>query len=297
MKYKLKAYSILEFGKRKDIDGNPHQEDAIYPSMGEASPDDRLFMICDGMGGHDAGEVASQTVCEAISESILNDGHDKEGIFTNEDLMNALEDAYTALDEKDNGSPKKMGTTLALLKLHNNGATVAHIGDSRVYHIRPGKTEKNTKILFVTEDHSLVNSLVKAGEITKQEARHSRQRNIITRAMQPNVNRCEADISLITDITPGDYFYLCSDGMLEQYEMEDGSALKRIFSDEIPSPEEKVKILRGATANNSDNHSAYIVHILEIDDREDNSILSSSLTKETRTSFIDKIFSFFKDEI
>lgn len=85
--------------------------------------------------------------------------------------------------------------------------------------------------------------------------------------------------------------------MLEQDEMEDGSALKRIFSDEIPSPEEKVKILRGATANNSDNHSAYIVHILEIDDREDNSILSSGLTKETRTSFIDKILSFFKDEI
>lgn len=297
MKYKLKAYSILEFGKRKDIDGNPHQEDAIYPSMGEASPDDRLFMICDGMGGHDAGEVASQTVCEAISESILNDGHDNDGIFSNDDLINALEDAYTALNEKDNGSPKKMGTTLALLKLHNDGATVAHIGDSRVYHIRPGRTEEDTEILFVTEDHSLVNSLVKAGEITKQEARHSKQRNIITRAMQPSVNRCEADTSLITDIKPGDFFYLCSDGMLEQYEMEDGSALKRIFSDEIPSPEEKVKILRGATANNSDNHSAYIVHILEIDDREDNSILSSSLTKETRTSFIDKILSFFKDEI
>lgn len=271
MKYKLKAYPILEFGKRKDAAGNPHQEDSIYPPLGADASDSSLFMVCDGMGGHDAGEIASQTVCEAISYSILHDGHDAEGMFTKMDLLEALDNAYLALDEKDNGAEKKMGTTLALVKLHNDGATIAHIGDSRVYHIRPGKTEKETEIFFMTEDHSLVNSLVKAGEMTPEEARHSKQRNIITRAMQPGIDRCEADVALITDIQPGDYFYLCSDGMLEQDEMEDGSALQRIFSNEIPSPEEKVKILQGATANNSDNHSAYIIKILEIDGKKDNS--------------------------
>ena len=228
MKYKLKAYQILEFGKRKDAEGNPHQEDSIYPPMGTDASESSLFMVCDGIGGDDAGEVASQNVCDAISQSIQKDGHDEDGIFTNEDLINSLDSPYIALDEKDNGAVKKMGTTLAFLKLHNGCATMAHIGDSRVYHIRPGKTENETEILFMTEDHSLVNRLVKAGEITKEEARHSKRRNIITRAMQPGVDRCEADIALINDIQPGDYFYLCSDGMLEQDEMEDGTVLKRI---------------------------------------------------------------------
>lgn len=294
MKYKIKAYPILEFGKRKDAEGNPHQEDSIYPPIESAASESSLFMVCDGMGGHDAGEVASQTVCDAISQSILNDGHDEEGLFTNMDLLEALDNAYIALDEKDNGAEKKMGTTLALLKLHNDGATIAHIGDSRVYHIRPGKTEKETKILFMTEDHSLVNSLVKADEMTQEEARHSKQRNIITRAMQPGVDRCEADITLITDIKQSDYFYLCSDGMLEQDEMEDCSSLKRIFSNEIPSPEEKAKILRGATANNSDNHSAYIIQILEIDGKSGDWVSSSGSAELSKYSFLNKILSHFK---
>lgn len=288
---KLRAYSILEFGKRKDAEGNPHQEDSIYPPFGTDASESRLFMVCDGMGGHEAGEVASQTVCDAISESILNDGHDAENFFTNDDLLDALENAYEALDEKDNGADKKMGTTLALLKFHNEGATIAHIGDSRVYHIRPGKTEKETEILFMTEDHSLINSLVKAGELTPEEARHSRQRNVITRAMQPGEIKCEADVALITDIKPGDYFYLCSDGMLEQDEMGDGTALKRIFSNEIASPEEKVKILKGATATNSDNHSAYIIQILEINGNIYKAELFGEPHPTKKTSFLEKILS------
>lgn len=297
MKYRLKAYPILEFGKRKDAEGNPHQEDSIYPPIGIDASASRLFMVCDGMGGHDAGEVASQAVCDAISNSIQNDGHDEDGIFTNMDLLEALEGAYLALDEKDNGAEKKMGTTLALLKFHNEGATIAHIGDSRVYQIRPGKTEKETEILFMTEDHSLVNSLVKAGEMTHEEGRHSKQRNIITRAMQPGVNRCEADIALIIDIKPGDYFYLCSDGMLEQDEMEDGSALKRIFSNEIPSLEQKVKILQGATANNSDNHSAYIIQILEVEKEKEvdkHNIKVESKLIQSKKTLLEKIFSHFR---
>ena len=57
MKYKIKVYSIYEFGKRVDSEGNPHQEDNMFPLHGEACDDDRLFILCDGMGGHDAGEV------------------------------------------------------------------------------------------------------------------------------------------------------------------------------------------------------------------------------------------------
>lgn len=232
MKYKLKVYSIWEFGQRKDSQGNPHQEDSMFPEYGKQSDDDRLFILCDGMGGHDAGEVASATVCEAMSDSILNDGHDKEGVFTSEDFSDALNAAFDALDKKDSGAEKKMGTTMTFLKLHDKGAFIAHMGDSRVYQIRSGKTGEETQIVFQTEDHSLVNDLIKIGELTKEEARFSKQKNVITRAMQPNMGRRpKADVYETSDIKSGDYFYLCSDGMLEQAEMENGESLKNIFSE------------------------------------------------------------------
>ncbi|MBD5303092.1 MAG: serine/threonine-protein phosphatase [Bacteroides sp.] len=267
MKYKLKVYSIWEYGQRKDSQGNPHQEDNMFPESGKQSEDDRLFILCDGMGGHDAGEVASATVCEAMSQSILNDGHDKEGIFTPEDFSNALNAAFDALDKKDNGAEKKMGTTMTFLKLYEKGVFIAHMGDSRVYQIRPGKTGEETQIVFQTEDHSLVNDFIKIGELTKEEARFSKQKNVITRAMQPNMGRRpKADIYETSDIKGGDYFYMCTDGMLEQDEMENGESLKNIFSEMGGSDENKVEILKSVTEKNRDNHTAFIIHILEVEE-------------------------------
>lgn len=267
MKYKLKVYSIWEFGQRKDAEGNPHQEDNLYPAFGKETEDDRTFILCDGMGGHDAGEVASATVCEAMSASVLNCSHDEEGVFTDEDLQAAVTAAFDALDSKDNGAEKKMGTTMTFLKLHNEGATIAHIGDSRVYHIRPGKTGEETQILHETEDHSLVNDLVKIGELTREEARFSKQKNVITRAMQPKQERRpKADVYHTADIKPGDYFYMCSDGMLEQLEMENGQVLKNIFSAQGGTDERRIEILKGATEENRDNHTAFIIHVTEVTD-------------------------------
>lgn len=259
MEYKLTAYSIYEIGKRTDASGNPHQEDCIFPLCSEISGNSRIFILCDGMGGHDAGEIASSVVCESLGKSIssmLNANPD----FSIADLKQALSIAYDALDDNDTGSSKKMGTTLAMVVFHRHGVMVAHIGDSRVYHIRAGKSENETTILFQTEDHSLLNSLVKAGEISLEEAKQSVKKNIITRAMQPNADRPEADITEISDIQAGDWFYICSDGMLEQEEMEDGSAIKRIFSNQVED-DEKVRILKGATSENQDNHSAIVIKV------------------------------------
>lgn len=267
MKYKLKVYSIWEYGQRKDSEGNPHQEDCTYPLPNDLKDSDRTFILCDGMGGHDAGEVASATVCETMGNYLLNDGHDSGGVFTDDDLRNAIATAFSALDKKDSGAEKKMGTTMTFLKLHNNGATIAHMGDSRVYHIRPGEKGDDTQILFETEDHSLVNDLIKIGELTKEEARTSKQKNVITRAMQPNMDRRpKADIKHITDIKVGDFFYMCSDGMLEQEEMANGESIKNIFSNAIKSVDDKVTILSKVTENNRDNHTALIIHILEVED-------------------------------
>lgn len=270
MKYILKVYSIWEYGQRKDAAGNPHQEDSLYPPFGHQTDTDRTFILCDGMGGHDAGEVASATVCETMARSILSDGHDDKGEFTLTDFNNALIAAFDALDAKDTGAEKKMGTTLAFLKLHNQGATIAHIGDSRVYHIRPGNDGESTRILFQTEDHSLVQELVKIGELTRAEARTSRQKNVITRAMQPSMERRpRADVYETADIRPGDFFYLCSDGMLEQPEMDDGISLRNIFSQQVADDVRRVEILKGATRENRDNHTAIIVHVLQVIDPVD----------------------------
>lgn len=267
MRYVLKINSIWEFGQRIDSEGNPHQEDSIFPAYGQQKDSDRLFILCDGMGGHEAGEVASATVCTAMSKSIFKSTPDAEGDFSDDKLQKAIEDAFNALDAlplEGSSTEKKMGTTMTFLKFHSKGCTIAHMGDSRVYHIRPGKGREDTRILFKTEDHSLVNDLIKVGELTPEEAKHSRQKNIITRAMQPAMERRpKADIYHTSDIKKGDYFYMCSDGMLEQMEDEN---LQFNFSEATGSEENKVNILKQATSQNLDNHSAIIIHVLDVID-------------------------------
>lgn len=288
MKYNLRIYSIWEYGQRKDAEGNPHQEDCVYPLPKDIKDTDRTFILCDGMGGHDAGEVASATVCEAMAESIRNDGHDADGVFSDNDLQNALSDAFKALDEKDSGAVKKMGTTMTFLKFHNDGVTIAHIGDSRIYHIRPGKTGQDTEILFQTEDHSLINDLIKVGELTKEEARHSHQKNIITRAIQPHLERKpQADIYHTSDIKAGDYFYMCSDGMLEQSDMEDGTTLCNIFSKEGGPDMQKVDILRDVTEDNHDNHTAFIIRVEKVEGALPAVKMEEPKVKSTRMAIID----------
>lgn len=290
MEYQLTAYSIYEVGKRIDASGNPHQEDCIFPLCSEISGNSRVFILCDGMGGHDAGEIASSVVCESLGKSIssmLN----ANPVFSITELEQALSVAYDALDANDTGSTKKMGTTLAMVVFHRHGVMVAHIGDSRVYHIRTGNSENETTILFQTEDHSLLNSLVKAGEISLEEAKKSVKKNVITRAMQPNADRPEADVTEISDIQPGDWFYICSDGMLEQEEMEDGSAIKRIFSNQVED-DDKVQILRGATSENQDNHSAIVIKVNSV--IEENTTEKGQDEKSQNPGVWGRIKSFFK---
>ena len=249
--------AIWELGQRDN------QEDSIFPMFGKATDDDRLFILCDGMGGHEHGEVASQTVCKAMSDTILSLSKQS---FTDDDLLYALQAAYRQLDCLDNSHLKKMGTTLCLLYFHKGGLTAAHIGDSRIYHIRP----KENRILYQSRDHSLVYDLYQAGEISYEEMRTSLQKNIITRAIQPGEeNRVRPAIVHITDIQPGDYFYICSDGMLEQMSNEELCHL--LTSD--GSDEKKRMQLVAATSDNKDNHSAYLIHIKKVEHESGDSLL------------------------
>ena len=246
---KIQLYQPLdihEIGQRKN------QEDSIFPIHGKATKEDRLFIVCDGMGGHEKGEVASQTICQSLSYYFLMHVSSDE-MLQDDTFKAALEYAYHELDKKDDGAFRKMGTTLTFLYFHRGGVTAAHIGDSRIYHVRPGKG-----LLYVSRDHSLVFDLYQSGEISYEEMKTSPQKNIITRALQPGEdNRVRADIIYITDIEPNDYFYMCSDGMLEQMEDEElASLLSKGWSDE-----KKRQQLIASTIDNKDNHSAYLIHV------------------------------------
>ena len=233
---------IHELGQRAN------QEDAI------AQWDNRLFVLCDGMGGHEKGEVASQTVCQSLVKWF--EGNIKDDFFSDDQLREATEYAYTELDKFDDNSLRKMGTTLTLLYIYNSGVIAAHIGDSRIYHIRPNET-----ILYQSRDHSLVFDLFQAGEISYEEMSTHPQKNIITRAMSPGKdNRHRPDIIHITDIKPDDYFYMCSDGMLEQ--MTNDELLSLLSAN--TSDEDKQKRLTELTANNQDNHSTWLIRIKNV---------------------------------
>ena len=256
MKFKIKAYNLQELGQRTN------QEDSLFPALGKSTSDDRLFVLCDGMGGHEKGEVASATVCATLSRVILSAWHPGE-VLSDELFLQALSAAYDALDAKDNGEERKMGTTLTFLCLHASGATVAHIGDSRIYQLRPASKNTSARIVFRTQDHSLVNDLVKIGEITEEEAKHHPQKNVITRAIQPcQEHRAKADIALLTDILPGDYFYMCSDGMLEEASDEN---ILNIITKPNATDEQKLEMLRNVTEENKDNHTAHLIHIDKVE--------------------------------
>ena len=253
---KNNTLSLQELGQRSN------QEDSIFPLLaGKGYVSSDLYILCDGMGGHDCGEVASQNTCGAMSDYIMN--HPREdGFFDEEDFNAALDAAYDRLNSLDDPkSEKKMGTTLTFLKFHRGGVFIAHIGDSRIYHIRPSQK----KILHVTRDHSLVNDLIALGELTPEEARTSKQKNIITRAIQPGQDRrARADCLNITDVREGDYFYMCSDGMLE---ISEDDEIRNVICMHRKTDAQKLDILKDVTKDNKDNHSAHLIHIVSVQEK------------------------------
>jgi len=262
MKFQLYTpQAIHQLGKRKN------QEDTIYPVAGQATAADRLFLVCDGMGGHDKGEVASAAVCQGLTqaiESLLPAGE----ALSDQQFEQALAKAFDTLDAADVDHEGKMGTTMTFLCLHKGGCLVAHIGDSRIYHLRPQSGE----VLYRSRDHSLVQQLYELGEISYNEMGTSPRKNIILRAMQPyQEERSKATLVHITDIRPGDYFYLCSDGILEVMEDDEIlSILKMNVSDE-----EKAAELVKRTVDNADNHSAYLIHVKEVEHEPGDELLPS----------------------
>ena len=252
----MKSFYLTDAGRVRS-----HNEDSV--TIVKNLSGEHLMIVADGMGGHRAGEIASSTVCEAISTTI-NTAMKAGENFCENMLLRAIDAAYDLLDERDTATneAKKMGTTVTFLMLHEEGATIAHMGDSRVYQIRPLKNEDRAEILFQTEDHSLVNDLIKIGELTPEDAKNHPRKNVITRALQPHLeHRYKADIVTLKDIRPNDFFYMCSDGMLEE-----ASNANLCFMLNQQKPEEElIKMLVLNSQHNRDNHSAHLIHILDVE--------------------------------
>ena len=195
-----------------EIGQKSNQEDTLFPDLYEVSENQRSFIVCDGMGGHENGEVASNCVAETIGRITSSSP-----LCTTDEMCElfekALEEAYNrldALDKYDDGE-RKMGTTLAFLAICSNGLLSAHIGDSRIYQLRSGKG-----VVFQTRDHSLVNELLASGDLDEKDAKNYVHKNVITRAIQPHQEyRAKASYNIISDVRKGDVFFLCSDGIVE----------------------------------------------------------------------------------
>jgi len=199
----------MKFAVKTDIGKRVHNEDSYLLSEKGEFP--LLFAVADGMGGHAAGSVASSLIVEQLAglDEDVEPGRELEG------LRQAIEDANLGVfraAEKDR-TLRGMGSTLVAALILGKDYIAANVGDSRMYQFH------NKTLFTVTTDHSLVEQLVLAGAITKEEARVHPQRNIITRAMgvSPSV-----DVDLFERLwVPGDILMLCSDGLHGSVEEED----------------------------------------------------------------------------
>lgn len=247
-------YPPIGFSERGRRDNN---EDYVLPLPGKAVVNDRLFVVCDGVGGAQRGELASLLAGEAMVRYFKNNpGVAVTAPFVRSALQ-AVEEAFDqAIAEEPEANLTGMSTTLTLLSLHEQGVTIGHVGDSRVYHVR------GSSILHQTTDHSLVNELVRAKQITPEEAINHPRRNVITRAIQGSGRPSSITVYITQDIAADDYFFLCTDGVLECLSNED---LLRILSTNTLSDSQKVShILRACSDGSRDNFSGYLIRVAEV---------------------------------
>lgn len=244
------TYSFQQLGKRQN------QEDARLPDCDNPAKGQRFFVVCDGVGGSSKGEVASKTVCEAFAKQL--ESFDFTSDFTNIDFAKVLGKVWDALDCAADKCGYDMATTLTFAVFHAEGVTLAHIGDSRIYQIRPSQG-----IIYRSDDHSLVTQLIHSGVITPEEAITHPQRNVITRSMEAGVDfsdRNAATVSRTTDIQKGDYIFLCTDGVTGKISDE---KLISIITSEI-SDVEKIHQMSVLCKDSSDNNTAILIPVEEV---------------------------------
>jgi protein phosphatase len=173
------------------------------------------FVVCDGMGGAAAGEVASRMAVEAMLRAM------DQMVLTRETFQHAVDAANNSVHSSAEQDPSRagMGTTLVAMATRGDHAWIAHVGDSRAYRMRDGGLER------LTHDHSLVDEQVRLGQLTQAQAETSPMRNVITRAVGTQ-DEVDADVIEFA-VLPGDLYLLASDGLMREVDDEHIAAILR----------------------------------------------------------------------
>jgi protein phosphatase len=180
-----------------------------------------LFAVADGMGGAQAGEIASKLAAAALEDT-------DSGALSGEDRVTSLiQEANRRVYERSNEDPNAsgMGTTITVALVEDSGVTIGHVGDSRAYRYHDGSIEQ------ITEDHSLVNELMKSGKLSPEEAETHPQRSVITRALGTDP---DVDVDAFTvEAHAGDVFLLCSDGLTTMVDDDDILGVLEKYHDDL----------------------------------------------------------------
>ena len=260
-KPKLRQLRPWQFAGGSDVGRErAHNEDAIL-----VDAERKLVVLADGMGGYQAGEVASQLAVDVVrddssdttlTESDLGRIDPETGIsVAMRQLRGAIEKANNRICSVARGREELngMGTTIVAARFYDGRVGVAHVGDSRCYRWRDNVLEQ------LTRDHSYVQDQLEKGLISEEEARHSQQKNLITRALGIDAI-AEADVQEFRT-RPDDVYLLCSDGLSDLVDDEAITAKLAVGS----SPPERIKVLIDAANANGgrDNISVIIVVVGE----------------------------------
>ncbi len=240
MRYEVKAFSITDIGKKRQLN-----QDHLYASTEPVGNLPNIFLVADGMGGHRAGGYASSCAVEIILKSIQESK--KTGIP--EILTDAIREANGVL-ERLAGQDERlygMGTTVVAACIEGETLITANVGDSRLYVVNGG-------IRQITEDHSLVQEMVRVGGINREEARIHPNKNIITRAVGLEEN-LKVDC-FEKDLAPGNLVLLCSDGLTDMLE---DTEIYRILTEEEGVREGAKALIQAANDNGGRDNIAVIV--------------------------------------
>lgn len=226
-----------------------------------------VYLVADGMGGHQGGECASRITVETVKEIFHHFQKDPEQTVSEEAvdaghnvgarLQYAIRTASMRVYDEAAGNEDLagMGTTAVGIAVNDGKAYIANVGDSRAYLIRDKKIDQ------LTEDHSLVMEQIKAGLVSEENARHHRLKNIITRSVgfQRDV---EADL-LVRDLEAGDVYLLCSDGLSNL--VSDGDILKIVRKNKELNKACRGLIEAAKEAGGDDNISVVLIRVTDLD--------------------------------
>ena len=227
-------------------------EDSLYA---DADQERGLFIVADGMGGHAAGEVASEMAVQIVARD-LTDVRDLSGDDAGARMAEALRSANRAIYERtiQEADKQGMGTTASCLLMGQGRFIIGHIGDSRVYLLRDGVFRQ------VTKDHSYVQEQVDAGFLTPEQARYHPYSNVITRCVGAN-SAVEADI-YTGELQVGDLYLVASDGLTGM--VEDPQLRKILESRQTPGRMVDAMITEANRRGGLDNITAIVVQVVKV---------------------------------